>query len=79
MFSEITLCVFIVLSALVICFGFFMIINPYKCYKLHQWWMTKGHSEPTKFFIVITRIGGILDILIGIMGVAFAVIAACGF
>ena len=80
MLSEITLRVFgIVLPALVICFGFFMITNPYKCYKLHQWWMTKGHSEPTKFFIVMTRVGGVFAILVGIFAIAFSVIGVSGF
>ena len=47
--------------------GLFMVLFPYKCWKISQSWKTKSGAEPTNRYIIATRIGGCILMIISLI------------
>ena len=59
---------YIILGILVAIIGIVMLVNPKLFYDMTQSWKSDGATEPSKIFILETRLGGTLFLLVGIGG-----------
>lgn len=53
--------------------GLFMLIAPDTFYEVTQSWKSDSAGEPSKLFIVSTRLGGGAFLLVGVLGILAAV------
>ena len=58
----------VLLSLLCIVGGFAMLLNPELVFELSESWKLDSGAEPSRLFILSTRIGGALCMLAGIGG-----------
>lgn len=47
--------------------GLFMVLFPYKYWKIFKSWKTKSGAEPTKRYIIGVRIGGCIFMIISLI------------
>ncbi len=52
--------------------GLFMLIYPNTFYEITQSWKNDSAGEPSKLFIVSTRLGGGVFLLAGVLGIVAA-------
>ena len=62
------LALYIILGILVAVIGVVMLVNPKLIYDITESWKSDGATEPSKRFILETRLGGVLFLLVGIGG-----------
>ncbi|OZG63327.1 MULTISPECIES: DUF6199 family natural product biosynthesis protein [Bifidobacterium] len=59
---------YIVLGLVLIAIGLLMVIEPKSFYEITQGWKNDGYAEPSQLFIISTRFGGAMFILVGLAG-----------
>lgn len=59
---------YIALSIIVLLVGIFVVIKPKIVYDLTQNWRNAKSAEPSQLYLFVTRIWGVLFILLGIAG-----------
>ena len=47
--------------------GLFMVLSPYKYWKLFKSWRTTSSAEPTKRYLIGVRIGGCIYMIISLI------------
>lgn len=57
------------LGAVFIVFGLFMIVAPKLFYKITQGWKNDSETEPSNLFVISTRFGGVIFIVVGIAAI----------
>lgn len=57
---------YVILGLFAIAFGLFALIYPEAIYELKEMLRSSISGEPSKFYIIMTRIGGVITILVGI-------------
>ena len=57
---------FCVVSLALIAFGIFLLAKPQFYFELTESWKHGGSSEPSDLFILSTRFGGIMCIVVGV-------------
>lgn len=58
----------ILLSLLLLVIGFLMLRFPEKIYDLTEGWKSNTPGEPSKWYRISLRVGGIAFLLVGVMG-----------
>lgn len=58
---------YILLGILLTIVGIVMIVNPQFVYEITQSWKNSGNSEPSEMYICLTRLGGGVLIIVGIV------------
>lgn len=53
----------------VLLMGIFMVAAPEMIYELKESWKSYSAGDPSRLYIISTRIGGVMFILAGIMGI----------
>ncbi|MNH95799.1 hypothetical protein D3C73_484510 [compost metagenome] len=57
---------YILVFLLMIIIGIVNLIFPAFAWQLRHGWMVRGDSEPSDTFLILTRIGGVVAIVIGV-------------
>ena len=47
--------------------GIFLVISPNLVYAITQRWKNSNNSEPSKFYKIITRVQGVVFVVIGVV------------
>lgn len=47
--------------------GLFMCLSPYKFWELFESWKSTRNAEPSKRYLVETRLGGIICMIVGVV------------
>ena len=58
---------YIILGLVLIAIGLFMVTKPESFYEITQSWKNDGYAEPSRQFIISTRFGGVMFILVGLI------------
>lgn len=58
-----------IFGILIVIIGVILLASPKTVYTITEKWKTAEPSEPSKAYIIGTRLGGILMIIIGVVGV----------
>ena len=61
----------ILLSILLLAIGFLMLRFPNEIYDLTERWKSNTPGEPSKWYRISLRVGGIAFLLAGVMGVTY--------
>lgn len=56
--------------------GLFMCLSPYKFWELFESWKSTRNAEPSKRYLVETRLGGIICMIVGAVVWGFSFCAA---
>lgn len=64
---------YIVGGIVIFLWGLFMFRSPYKFWEFFESWKNSSNAEPSKFYLVETRIGGGICMLVGL------IVVVCSF
>lgn len=59
---------YILISIIFICIGIIMLINPEIIFRITESWKNDSYTEPSKIYIISTRFGGCMFLIIGLLG-----------
>jgi len=59
----------IILAILLIIFGLFMLVYPATIWKITESWKSSDATEPSDLYLLSTRFGGTMCILVGFGGI----------
>lgn len=61
---------YVILAIVIIVVGMIMIFNPRLFFDMTEGWKSRGGSEPSDWYIFLTRGGGIVFLAVGTVGLA---------
>jgi hypothetical protein len=69
---------YLIMGILMIAAGIFSIAEPEMIYELFESWKSYAIGEPSKFYIITTRIGGVISIGLGIWSIILFILQYLG-
>lgn len=60
---------YLLMGIFMLAFGVLMVASPETVYELKESWKSYSVGDPSQFYIISTRIGGVLFIIAGISGI----------
>ena len=64
---------YILLSLLLVGLGIVMILKPKLFFDVTEGWKSHVNDEPSKLYLFSTRLGGVMCLLVGIMGLVILI------
>ena len=55
-------------SIVMLVIGTCMLLRPYVIYQLTESWKSNAADEPSRLYIISTRFGGVMFLLVGLLG-----------